>query len=124
MSSAGEYHPCVALGPLSLASNPPQLYRFAAVEFVPPEYQSTAIAIVLSGGVVGAVVGPEYSKRTKSAIPEHQFVGCFLASMGIYALNLVLILIIRFPSGAPFRGKCAIDPNGKASWARWTMKCV
>lgn len=73
------------------------------MDFVPPQHQSTAIAIVLTGGVAGAVIGPEYSKRTIYSVPEHPFVGCFLATVGISALNLVLILLIRFTphSGAP-----------------------
>lgn len=101
-----------------------KLYRFAAVEFVPPSHQPTAIAIVLSGGIVGAVVGPEYSKRTKASLPEHPFVGTFLASIGVYALNLILILIIRFPPGA--RGRADTPPAKPAhlpfadSRARWS----
>lgn len=66
---------------------------------MPPEHQSTAIAIVLSGGIAGAVIGPEYSKRTRSAVPSHDFVGCFLATTGVCCLHLVLVLIIRFPPG-------------------------
>lgn len=91
---------CLAATLMGVSNAHGQLYRFAAVEFVPPAYQATAIAVVLSGGMVGAVVGPEYSKRTMNAVDGHPFVGCFLASMGIYALNLVIILCIRFPSGA------------------------
>lgn len=91
---------CLAATLMGVSFSHGQLYRFLAVEFVPPAYQATAIGVVLSGGMVGAVVGPEYSKRTKNAVEGHPFVGCFIASMGIYVLNLVIILCIRFPPGA------------------------
>ena len=39
-----------------------QYYRFAAAVAAPAEFKSTAISLVLTGGLVGGLIGPEVSK--------------------------------------------------------------
>src|SRR5262249_32293138 len=41
-----------------------QYYRFAAADSAAPDFRATAISLVLAGGLVGGLVGPELSKHT------------------------------------------------------------
>src|SRR3954454_5934828 len=40
-------------------------YRFAAAEVATPAFKATAISLVLAGGIVGGVLGPEATKWAK-----------------------------------------------------------
>ena len=53
-------------------------YRFAASDIAPPDFRSTAVSLVLAGGIVGGFVGPETTKLTKDAIAGHAFAGPYL----------------------------------------------
>ena len=47
-----------------------QLYRFAAAELAAPAYREKAISLVLAGGLIGAVIGPNLATRTRGAPPS------------------------------------------------------
>ncbi|MEP7085077.1 MAG: MFS transporter, partial [Betaproteobacteria bacterium] len=40
-------------------------YRFAAADMASADFRAKAIALVLAGGIVGGIIGPESSKLTK-----------------------------------------------------------
>ena len=70
-----------------------QLYRFAAAELVAPHWREKAVSLVLAGGLLGAVVGPNLAAWTRTVLPT-PFVGAYLAlalvallAMGVLALN-------------------------------------
>jgi MFS family permease len=42
-----------------------QLYRFAAAELAKPEYRERAVSLVLAGGIIGGVLGPNLAKWTQ-----------------------------------------------------------
>ena len=44
-----------------------QLYRFAAAELAKPEYRERAVSMVLAGGIVGGVLGPNLAKWAQHA---------------------------------------------------------
>jgi MFS family permease len=77
-----------------------QLYRFTAAEFAAPAAREKAVSLVMAGGLLGAVVGPNLASRTRdlSVLP---FVGAYLALAVIACLALVLLSTIRFPAAAP-----------------------
>jgi MFS family permease len=72
------------------------LYRFAAVELVPPAWKERAISLVLAGGLLGAVLGPNLATRTRDwlAVP---FAGVYLALLGVGLLGMLTMAAIRFP---------------------------
>jgi hypothetical protein len=74
-----------------------QQYRFTAAELVPAARKPMAIAAVLSGGIVGAVVGPEYAKRARLLLPRTPYAGVFVIAAGMGALNAALVGFVRFP---------------------------
>jgi MFS family permease len=72
------------------------LYRFAAPELVAPTLKEKAISLVLAGGIVGAVVGPNLANVTRGLLPT-PFVGAYLALIGVAVLSLVIMTFIDFP---------------------------
>ena len=84
-------------GPGRVGNAAAQQYRFTAAELVPPHARPVAISAVLSGGVVGAVVGPEYAKRTRLLLPRVPYAGVFVITAGVCVLNALFVTAVRFP---------------------------
>jgi len=87
---------CVAACAMAVGNAAAQQYRFAAAELVPAERKAMAISAVLSGGVAGAVVGPEYAKRAANALST-PYAGVFVVAAGVGFLNALLVALVRFP---------------------------
>jgi MFS family permease len=75
-----------------------QYYRFAAADSVEPAFKAKAISLVLAGGLVGGIIGPEVSKFTVDLLAT-RFLGSYL-SLLIF-LVLVLLIIRRLDIPAP-----------------------
>src|SRR5690606_729372 len=71
------------------------LYRFAAPELAAPGFKEKAISLVLAGGIVGAVVGPNLADATRELIAV-PYVGAYLALIGVALLSLLVMQFIRF----------------------------
>ena len=73
-----------------------QLYRFAAAELAAPAFRDKAISLVLAGGLIGAVMGPNIAIRTKGllAVP---FAGAYLALALVALVAMVLVSLMTFP---------------------------
>jgi len=74
-----------------------QLYRFAAAELCKPNYREKAVSLVMAGGLIGAVIGPNLAIRTKSLF-DIPFAGAYVALMVVALLSMVVMSFIRFPS--------------------------
>jgi MFS family permease len=74
-----------------------QMYRFAASDAAPADFRSTAISLVLAGGIVGGIIGPETAKFTRELIPAHGFLGSYLALIGFAVLALLLVRRVDVP---------------------------
>lgn len=74
-----------------------QLYRFTAAELAAPTAREKAVSMVMAGGLLGAVLGPNLAARTRelTALP---FVGAYLALAVVAALAMLLLATIRFPA--------------------------
>ena len=73
-----------------------QLYRFAAAELAAESFREKAVSLVLAGGLIGAIVGPNLASRTKNLL-DTPFMGAYLA-LGVVALvGMVLMQFIQFP---------------------------
>ena len=73
-----------------------QLYRFAAAELALPAFREKAISLVMAGGLIGAVAGPNLAVGTRglTAVP---FAGAYLALAGVALLAMALLAFISFP---------------------------
>ncbi len=76
-----------------------QLYRFAAAELALPSFREKAVSLVMAGGLIGAVAGPNLAAGTRSltAVP---FAGAYLALGGVALLAMALLAFIQFPPPA------------------------
>jgi MFS family permease len=77
-----------------------QLYRFAAAELAAPDYREKAVSLVLAGGLVGAVVGPNLASRTRNLL-EVPFAGAYLSLAVVALLSMVVIAFMTFPPLPP-----------------------
>jgi len=78
-------------------------YRFAAADVADayrPSSRARAISLVLAGGIVGGVVGPEVAKLTRTMLPM-MFAGSYLALAGFALASLVLAQALRLPDRNP-----------------------
>ena len=77
-----------------------QLYRFAAAELALPAFREKAISLVMAGGLLGAVAGPNLASGTRSlsAVP---FAGAYLALAGVALGAMALLAFIHFPPPPP-----------------------
>lgn len=76
-----------------------QLYRFAAAELVQAGLKEKAISLVLAGGLIGAIIGPNLAQHTKDAA-QHPFLGAYLALAIVALVALGIMAFIRFPDDA------------------------
>jgi MFS family permease len=67
-----------------------QYYRFAAADSAPAAFKSKAISLVLAGGILGGILGPETSKLTKDALGA-AFAGSYF-SLAVFALAAIALL--------------------------------
>ena len=74
-----------------------QFYRFAAADTASPAFRSRAISLVLAGGLLSAVLGPELAKRSVDLFAPVLFAGCYLGVAGLAALSLVILRFIEIP---------------------------
>lgn len=74
-----------------------QLYRFAAAELSPQASREKAVSWVLAGGLIGAVMGPNLARYTRTLL-EVPFVGAYLSLCLVALLGLALISAIDFPA--------------------------
>jgi predicted MFS family arabinose efflux permease len=82
-----------------------QLYRFAAAELSVPEFREKAVSLVLAGGLVGAVLGPNLASRTRNLL-EVPFAGAYLSLAVVALVSMVIMAFMRFPPRAAQEGRC------------------
>jgi MFS family permease len=78
-----------------------QQYRFAASEVADDAFRSKAISLVLAGGVVSALFGPEAAKWTSGLFAPVPFAGCYAAIVALCAAAALLLCLIRLPKPLP-----------------------
>ena len=74
-----------------------QLYRFAAVELVPPLFRAQAISYVTAGGVIAGIVGPALARFTPDLwLPTFQ--ASFVFVIALHAIVFVIHGFIEYPA--------------------------
>ncbi len=74
-----------------------QYYRFAAADAASQDFKAKAISLVLTGGLVGGIIGPELSKHTRDmfAVP---FLGAYASLIVFCLVTMALLTFIRIPA--------------------------
>ena len=77
-----------------------QLYRFAAAELAPSAAREKAVSLVMAGGLIGAVIGPNLAAQTRGLMSV-PFAGAYLSLAGVAILSMVIMQFLNFPPPPP-----------------------
>jgi MFS family permease len=86
-----------------------QYYRFAAADAASADFKAKAISLVLAGGLVGGIVGPEMSKLTVDLLSTH-YLGAYLSLIGFLVLVVLVVQLLDIPVPAAAAHKEATRP--------------
>ena len=78
-----------------------QQYRFAAAEIADEAFRSKAISLVLAGGVVSAVFGPETAIWSRDLFAPVLFAGCYAMIVVLCLAAAVLLYFVDLPKPPP-----------------------
>ena len=73
------------------------LYRFAAAELAAPAWREKAVSLVMAGGLIGAVAGPNLAAATREAFAV-PFAGAYIALAAVALLSMAVMRFIEFPA--------------------------
>ncbi len=74
------------------------LYRFAAMEVCEPEHKSQAISMIMAGGVLAAIIGPNLSIYSQKLLPGLGFSAAFVGLLGLYITAFILLTQVKIPA--------------------------
>ncbi|MGL4285928.1 MAG: MFS transporter [Phreatobacter sp.] len=74
-----------------------QYYRFAAGEVTEPEKRASAISLVLAGGVIAAVGGPQLAAFSRDLLAPAAFAGSFAAITVLALATFALTAFLQVP---------------------------
>ena len=106
---------CLGAIPAGLGFGISQHLRFAAAEVADPHARARAISLVLAGGVLAAIVGPEMVKRTNALIPDHVFLATYLYLPLLPVVTAILLSFVQVP---PAQKKTGIPVPFRVIFAR------
>jgi MFS family permease len=88
---------CLGAVPAGIGFGISQHLRFAAAEVADPHAKARAISLVLTGGVVAAIIGPEIVKRSNALIPDHIFLATYLCLPILPIITAALLTFVGVP---------------------------
>ena len=71
-------------------------YRFAAADSADTEFKAKAISLVLAGGLVGGLVGPELSKWTRD-LAQPDFLASYASLMVFSLISMAILSRLQIP---------------------------
>ena len=72
-------------------------FRFAGAEVAGESYRSRAIALVMAGGVVAAIAGPQIARAANDWFMPTAYLGPFVAIAGVAVVICVTVSFVRIP---------------------------
>ena len=89
-----------------------QYYRFAAADAASIDFKAKAISLVLTGGLVGGIIAPALSTRTRDmfSVP---FLGAYASLIVFCLITMVLLLFLRIPQPSVAERHEPVRPLGK-----------
>ncbi len=88
---------CIGNMMVGMANGFALFYRFAATDTADAAFKSKAISLVMAGGVVAAVLGPQLAKWSHDWFAPITFAGSFVAIAAMQALAGILVQFVRIP---------------------------
>ena len=89
-----------------------QLYRFAAAELANSSFKEKAVSLVLAGGLIGAVLGPNLALWTKSLFVT-PFAGAYMALALVAIVSIAVLSFIEFPPVAFKNAAGGVNDDGR-----------
>jgi len=72
------------------------LYRFAAAELSEPAWREKAVSLVMAGGLIGAVLGPNLAAQTRTLM-DAPFAGAYVALAVVALISMAVLSFVSFP---------------------------
>lgn len=88
------------------------LYRFAAAELTTLAWREKAVSLVMAGGLIGAVLGPNLAAQTRT-LTSVPFAGAYLALAGVALLAMLVLAFINFPPPPVKKSSASGRPLGE-----------
>jgi MFS family permease len=92
---------CLGALPMGVGFGIGQHYRFAAAEVAGSAARARAIALVMAGGVLAAVLGPELVKHTQALMAPLLFLGTYMALSLLPLICMGLLAVAQLPPPPP-----------------------
>ena len=89
-----------------------QLYRFAAAELALSAVREKAVSLVLAGGLIGAIAGPNLAARTRGLF-EVPFAGAYIVLAVVALVAMGLMALVRFPAHVPPPANASTGSGGR-----------
>lgn len=101
---------CLAHFALGLALACYQYFRFAAAEVVSSEWQPVAISLMLTSGLIAALVGPQIFIMAKDALVLAPLAGAYVAICVVSIIGLAPLVRVSIP---PLK---SVPQSGRGGW--------
>ncbi len=88
---------CVGAAFAGLGFGISQHLRFAAAEVAASDARARAVSLVMTGGILAAIFGPEIVKRTNMMLPPMTFLATYLCLTILPVICALLLLFVRLP---------------------------
>ena len=88
---------CVGAAFAGLGFGISQHLRFAAAEVAASDARARAVSLVMAGGILAAIFGPEIVKRTNMLLPPMTFLATYLCLTVLPVICALLLLFARLP---------------------------
>jgi predicted MFS family arabinose efflux permease len=73
-----------------------QYYRYAAADVATLDWKARAISLVMAGGLVGGIIGPELSKHTVD-LAQPRYLAAYASLIGFCVVTMGILSMLRFP---------------------------
>lgn len=88
-----------------------QQFRFAAADNAPPEFKARAISLVLAGGIITAILGPQAVIYTHDLFAPIPFAGSFVALVCLAGLGAAILFFL--PTKTTIKAEHAVKDTGR-----------
>ena len=88
-----------------------QFYRYAAADNISTKLKSKAISLVLAGGLIAAIVGPEISRYSFDFFPDYIYLATYICAALIQIFNFGVLIFVNIKKPKPTKN--SIRPLSK-----------
>jgi MFS family permease len=86
-----------------------QYYRFAAADGVGADFKAKAISLVMAGGLVGGIIGPQTSQHTVNLFSA-PYMGAYVALIGFLLLVILVLQLLDIPAPTESENRAPTRP--------------